>query len=223
MLLSKRMLGLVLILLSLGTVAAKAVTHIVLVRDTFFSPTSITIEQGDVVRWQRMATLFHTTTSGQSSNPLHLPGALWDQTIDGTTTTFDYTFNDLGTFPYFCRFHEFAVPPMKGTVIVEEKSTPVKEGAFQRRFAFGQAFPNPFSSSISINLTIEPNKPLEVGIYSVTGKRIGVLFSGTTTDESYLFHWDGLDFSERRLPSGVYFLRAESEGEVITQRVSLVR
>src|SRR5690348_2175718 len=58
-----------------------------------FSPSSVTIQPGDTVRWTWGAT-FHSSTSG-------IPGApngIWDSGILSQGATFSHTFNAAGTF-----------------------------------------------------------------------------------------------------------------------------
>jgi plastocyanin len=65
-----------------------------------FSPSSVTIHPGDIVRWTWGAS-FHSTTSG-------IPGApdgIWDSGILNQGDTFTHTFNSTGDFPYFCTPH----------------------------------------------------------------------------------------------------------------------
>lgn len=74
----------------------------------------LVISVGDTVRWTNIGTIFHTVTSGPgSSDPT--AGTLFDQSMPGGAV-FEFTFTTPGTFPYFCRPHEFT--GMKGTVVV---------------------------------------------------------------------------------------------------------
>jgi plastocyanin len=81
-----------------------------------FSPSSVTIHPGDMVRWTWGAT-FHSTTSG-------IPGApngIWDSGILNQGATFTRTFNSTGTFPYYCIPHGGCCN-MEGTVTVVNAS-----------------------------------------------------------------------------------------------------
>ena len=65
-----------------------------------FSPSSITINPGDTVRWTWAAT-FHSSTSGIPG----MPNGIWDSGILNQGATFSHTFNSTGSFPYYCTPH----------------------------------------------------------------------------------------------------------------------
>jgi plastocyanin len=65
-----------------------------------FSPSSVTINPGDTVRWTWAAT-FHSTTSGIPG----MPNGIWDSSILNQGATFTHTFNSAGSFPYYCTPH----------------------------------------------------------------------------------------------------------------------
>lgn len=106
---------LVLAVLTLAAGPALAADHTVDVANFSFSPSNLTINVGDTVFWQRVAGS-HTVTNGTGSGDPSV-GTLFDATINAGNTSFDFTFNTPGTFPYFCRPHEFA--NMKGTITVQ--------------------------------------------------------------------------------------------------------
>jgi plastocyanin len=74
-----------------------------------FVPSSLTINAGDSVTWVNLQSGFHTTTSASS---------LWDSSSDG----FTFTFNNSGTYNYFCRTH--LAEGMTGTVTVNAVTPP---------------------------------------------------------------------------------------------------
>jgi plastocyanin len=86
---------------------------------------TVNIRVGDTVRWVREAGT-HTVTSGASSNPGDNPGDLFDAPLNAIQTEFSFTFDVPGTYPYFCRFHEFL--NMKG--IVEVSGAPAGDADF---------------------------------------------------------------------------------------------
>jgi plastocyanin len=78
--------------------------------DFSFSPATVTVSVGDSVTWT-LAEGAHTTSSGTAPD---LDG-LWDQALTADEP-FTFTFEEAGTYEYFCRFHpDF----MTGTVTVE--------------------------------------------------------------------------------------------------------
>jgi plastocyanin len=103
-------------LLSLGALAPFASANNVTINVTGFSfvPSEVSINPGDTVTWQWIDG-FHTVTSGAAST-CPGAGALYDAPVDPSHTTFVFTFNESGSYPFFCRPHESM--GMKGVVKV---------------------------------------------------------------------------------------------------------
>lgn len=99
---------------------ALAEVHEVQVGNYFFSPQNLTIRVGDTVRWIWVEGT-HTTTSGDPEDP-ETTGDVWSGPLNGSSTMYEFTFNDTGTFPYFCSIHPSL---MKATVVVQTE-TPVQ-------------------------------------------------------------------------------------------------
>jgi plastocyanin len=77
--------------------------------DNFFDPANITVEPGTTVTWVQSGNNPHTTTSYDG---------LWDSGMlpGGSGQTFSFTFDEPGTYDYFCIPHENL--GMVGTVTV---------------------------------------------------------------------------------------------------------
>ena len=82
-----------------------------------FSPSTVTVKQGDTVQWVWKGNT-HSSTSG---TPGQTTG-LWDSGIKNSGATFSHTFSAAGSFPYFCTVHGSCCN-MTGTVVVTA-STP---------------------------------------------------------------------------------------------------
>ena len=72
-----------------------------------FEPATITINVGDTVTWRNTDDIPHTSTSEDE---------VWDSGALGAGEEFSFTFEEAGTYGYFCEFH----PGMEGTVVVQE-------------------------------------------------------------------------------------------------------
>ena len=77
------------------------------VHDFFFNPDSITVPVGTTVTWIGVGIDLHTVTSYDD---------IWNSDI-GLGESFSYTFNEPGTYTYYCIPHESL--DMTGKVIVE--------------------------------------------------------------------------------------------------------
>jgi plastocyanin len=76
-----------------------------------FQPGEITVKVGTTVTWTNDDPSSHTVTSGTRGNP----SGLFDSGNVGPGGTFSFTFNEAGTFDYYCKIH----PGMDGVIIVE--------------------------------------------------------------------------------------------------------
>ena len=84
--------------------------------DGCFIPSTVTIDVGGGVIWENADTMSHTITSGTAAEG---PDGHFDSSLVMAGSTFSHTFNEAGTFDYFCMVH----PWMVGSVVVsgEEK------------------------------------------------------------------------------------------------------
>ncbi len=82
-----------------------------------FVPASLTINVGDMVIWDNVDNAAHTIISGVLAEGG--PDGIFDSGLVSPGTEFSHTFDDEGTFPYFCLVH----PWMSGEVVVEAHSS----------------------------------------------------------------------------------------------------
>jgi plastocyanin len=78
-----------------------------------YTPNSLEIRVHDTVSWSNNDTAAHTVSSG---NPKDGKNDIFDSGLFMTGNTFAHTFDDPGTFPYFCMVH----PWMTGEIIVNK-------------------------------------------------------------------------------------------------------
>ncbi len=98
-----------------------ATTHIVkMTGDYEFVPSSLTIKQGDSVKWVVTGNKPHEVASGPvivtEDGREGVPDGLW-KTGKMASGSFTYTFHSTGTFPYYCDSHVDV--GMIGTIKVE--------------------------------------------------------------------------------------------------------
>ena len=79
--------------------------------DSCYVPSIISVKEDQTVTWSNEDVAFHSVTSGIYGEPT----ALFDSGHLDPEQKFSYTFDEKGTFDYFCTLH----PWMKGKVIVE--------------------------------------------------------------------------------------------------------
>ncbi len=76
-----------------------------------FIPYEVSIAVGGEVIWSNIDSAAHTVTSG---NPSVEPGGIFDSSLFMAGTTFSHTFDEAGTYEYFCMVH----PWMTGIIQV---------------------------------------------------------------------------------------------------------
>jgi len=84
--------------------------------DGCFIPSMVTIDIGGEVIWENNDTAAHTITSGTA---VEGPSGVFDSSLVMAGSSFSHTFEDAGTFDYFCMVH----PWMVGTVMVSSEET----------------------------------------------------------------------------------------------------
>ncbi len=95
--------------LAMFVAPTEAVGHAVAIRDSAFSPRTITIPVGDTVTWTNLSGLPHNVMFSSFGSPMYMDrGDQWP-----------HTFSRPGTFSYTCTLHGFS-----GKVIVTGKAAP---------------------------------------------------------------------------------------------------
>ena len=76
-----------------------------------FAPATLEVAKGTKVTWTNKDTTKHTVTSGKDGTS----DSKFDGPLNDAPGTFSFTFNEAGSFPYFCSIHT----SMVGTVTVK--------------------------------------------------------------------------------------------------------
>ena len=88
--------------------------EVISIVDNEFDPDDVTVDVGTTVRWENDGSATHTVTSGAD-------GDHDDEFDSGNLSpddSFEFTFEDAGTFPYYCTPH--VSMGMEGSVTVED-------------------------------------------------------------------------------------------------------
>lgn len=85
-----------------------------------FKPGNLTVDAGATVTWKQTDAGFHTVTSGTVAQGAAFvteePDGKFDSGEIAKGKTFEFTFNEPGTYPYFCTIHPAT---MRGEVTVK--------------------------------------------------------------------------------------------------------
>lgn len=119
-----------------------------------FNPNPVTVAPGTDVEWKNTDTVGHTVTSGKPTD--NDAGSLFDSSIIKAGGEFKFTFQNPGTFDYFCQVH----PWMVGQVIVSASaSTTSSSNAMSGNMPMSSSTPSttssaPAATSVTVNDTM---------------------------------------------------------------------
>jgi hypothetical protein len=87
--------------------------------------------------------------------------------------------------------------------------------------SLGQNFPcNP---ATTIPLSLDRASAVSLGIYDVEGRKVRELVQSVLPAGTHPIEWDGLDDLGRRVASGIYYCRFESEGIAEARKLVVIR
>lgn len=89
--------------------------------------------------------------------------------------------------------------------------------------ALHQNFPNPFNPVTTIKYEIFETSMSKITIYNVSGEEIFSYSNGFRAPGIFEFTWFGTDYSGRQVPSGVYFYTLETEKNIVTKKMILIK
>jgi plastocyanin len=106
----------------------------VTIQNFIFAPATVTIVQGETVRWTNLDFFRHTATS-QAGAGSGVPSGVFGSPQLLQNQNFSFTFNNAGTFDYFCVVHGIS---MQGVVIVTPLCRPdLTTGAVPGQAGYG--------------------------------------------------------------------------------------
>jgi hypothetical protein len=85
-------------------------------------------------------------------------------------------------------------------------------------FTLSQNYPNPFNPSTVIEYSTQYTGPVTLKVYNTLGNEISILVDENKTAGKYTIEFDAAGIS-----SGIYFYRLESNNEIITRKMILMK
>ena len=102
--------------------------------------------------------------------------------------------------------------------------TPVDDGLTVKFVTnLAQNSPNPFNPKTEIRFSLEQAGRASLKVYDAQGRQLITLIDGPLDAGEQRLTWNGNDDSGNRLASGVYFYRLETETQVISKRMVLLK
>lgn len=84
-------------------------------------------------------------------------------------------------------------------------------------FGISGTYPNPFNARLAVDFLAPQGQPAVMRLYDLAGREVATLFDGVSAGKTRVY-WKGDEAS-----SGVYLVRLEAGGRVITRKVALVK
>jgi len=84
-------------------------------------------------------------------------------------------------------------------------------------------YPNPFNPQTTIVYSLSEVGRARIRVYDAAGRFVKTLVNGVNTEGKHDCVWDGRDRNGEEVSSGVYFLRFETGGEVLTRKIVLIK
>ncbi|MEN8006118.1 MAG: FlgD immunoglobulin-like domain containing protein [Candidatus Krumholzibacteriota bacterium] len=83
--------------------------------------------------------------------------------------------------------------------------------------------PNPFNPAVEISWFLPRDGELEILVYDVSGRLVRSLVGETAIAGPGSIMWRGDDEQGRSVPAGVYFCKVKSAGEILVQKMTLLK
>ena len=87
-----------------------------------------------------------------------------------------------------------------------------------KKYSILKAYPNPFNPSINIEITVDVLSHLTVDIFSYSGKYICTIFDQIAENKFQKMEWN-----PNSLPSGIYFIISNLDGQRIYKKVTYIK
>ncbi len=84
-------------------------------------------------------------------------------------------------------------------------------------------FPNPFSSSITIEFSTHNKGHISLKIYDITGKLVKTLANGMYEVSSYRMKWNGMNENGVKVAPGIYYCKLKTEHYSSTNKIIMIR
>jgi len=193
--------------LLVSTVMFSQTTHDVTVQNFSFSPQTLTITTGDIVKW--------TNISG-THNVLANNGSFTSGNPAPATWTYSHTFTAAGNNPYYCEPH--LSMGMTGTIIVQNPVGVSDQEMLADQFELEQNYPNPFNPSTRINYSVPSASFINLKVFDILGNEVALLVNEEKPAGEYQ-----LEFDASKLTGGVYFYQLNTNSFVDTKKMILLK
>jgi plastocyanin len=190
-----------------STVLFSQTTHDVTVQNFSFSPQSLTITVGDIVKWTNISGTHNVRANDNSFFSGPAAPAPWE---------FTHTFNAVGDFPYYCEPHQGM--GMTGTIIVQDPVSVPDDELISEEFELKQNYPNPFNPLTKIQYSTSTRQFVTLKVYNILGDEVATLVNEEKPAGVY-----SVNFDASGLSSGMYLYKIQAGNFVETRKMILMK
>lgn len=128
----------------------------------------------------------------------------------------------------FCVDGEYIIWPETGSSFILHKAIPdqnsVNENIINKDKFLLSNYPNPFNPSTTISYTLSESGFIDLSIYNTKGQKIKSLVNDFKTQGVWSIEWDGLDLNNKRVSSGIYFVKMKIDSRLLkTHKILLIK
>jgi plastocyanin len=188
------------------------VVHTIVVSDFEFTPSNLTVQVDDTVRW--------TYTSGaHDHNVLADNGSFTSGPPAPPTWIFNHVFTSAGSNPYYCEPHGGPGGSGMSGVVNVQNPVSVDDGKLiADKFELMQNYPNPFNPSTNIQYAIGSMQFVNIKVYNILGDEVAILVNEEKEQGVY-----DVTFIATGLSSGMYLYKLQAGSFVETKKMILLR
>lgn len=179
-----------------------------------FSPSDLTINVQDTVRWVNSSGGFHNVVADDGSYTSG--GASSSQWV------FEHIFTVTGDSRYYCSIHGgTGGSGMSGIVHVNNVAGVQENNSQVRSYKLNQNYPNPFNPVTNIDFSIPKSQQVKIVVYNSLGQAVKQLANDNFTAGNHTVVWDGTNRSGNKVASAVYYYSLETKNNKIMKKMIL--
>ena len=101
-------------------------------------------------------------------------------------------------------------------------STPVLDASVPSALRISM-YPNPFRDKLSVDIQMPRAGKISASLYNIRGQHVRTLFDAVKSAGTHSLSMGSQDGNGAPLATGLYFLRVEYEGKILSRRVALIK
>jgi hypothetical protein len=98
-----------------------------------------------------------------------------------------------------------------------------KNDDLPKQFTLSQNYPNPFNPITSIEYTLPSRSHVTITIYNLLGRKIKTIFDGPKPSGIHSIDWNGTDYTQKEVPTGIYFYRISARDFIESRKMLLLK